>query len=252
MEPQNVDQEQKLQVILCGPLTKTEAALLRRGNVEIIRDDDNFNFLMGMFNGNTGGDMMIVEAPYGHGLHGMTCPVGEHKTCPVWMVADPPDESIWNEINHQLGEVPAKRKAARDRAITVGPPKDEILILADAPRRDEVTGWMREIYAKWDMTLPPLNVPEDVKAYLRELPRPSAPPEAVVIAMAGVDSLKAAEQVRRNYPEVGLVWCCDLDFSDQAYQLDAAYFYLFSEANIGALGIGMNRVQQWNKRGNEQ
>ena len=252
MEPQNVDQEQKLQVILCGPLPKTEAVLLQRGDVEIIRDDDNFNFLMGMFNGNTGGDMMIVEAPYGHGLHGMTCPVGEHKTCPVWMVADPPDEIVWQEINRQLGEVPAKRKAARDRAITVGPPKNEILILADAPRRDEVTGWMREIYAKWDMTLPPLNVPEDVKAYLRELPRPSAPPEAVVIAMAGVDSLKAAEQVRRNYPEVGLVWCCDLDFSDQAYQLNAAYFYLFSEANIGALGIGMNRVQQWNKRGNEQ
>ena len=38
----------------------------------------------------------------------------------------------------------------------------------------------------------------------------------------------------------------------EAYQLNAAYFYLFSEANIGALGIGMNRVQQWNKRGNEQ
>lgn len=252
MKFQDLNQEQKLQVILCGPLPQTEAALLRRGDVEIIRDDDNFNFLMGMFNGNTGGDMMIVEAPYGHGLHGMTCPVGEHKTCPVWMVADPPDEIVWQEINRQLEEVPAKRKAARDRAITVGPPKDEILILADAPQRDEVTGWMREIYAKWDMTLPPLNVPEDVKAYLRELPRPSAPPEAVVIAMAGVDSLKAAEQVRRNYPEVGLVWCCDLDFSDQAYQLNAAYFYLFSEANIGALGIGMNRVQQWNKRGNEQ
>ena len=252
MESPNMTQEQPLQVILCGPLVKTERALRRRSDVEIIRENNNLNLLIGLSRGSIDCDMMIVEAPYGHGLYGLTYPVGAHKTCPVWMVADPPDESIWNEINRQLGEVPAKRKAARDRAITVGPPKNEILILADAPRRDEVTGWMREIYAKWDMTLPPLNVPEDVKAYLRELPRPSAPPEAVVIAMAGVDSLKAAEQVRRNYPEVGLVWCCDLDFSDQAYQLDAAYFYLFSEANIGALGIGMNRVQQWNKRGNEQ
>lgn len=75
MESPSMNQEQKLQIILCGPLVKTEAALLRRGDVEIIRDDDNFNFLMGMFNGNTGGDMMIVEAPCGHGLHGMTCPV---------------------------------------------------------------------------------------------------------------------------------------------------------------------------------
>ena len=42
MEHQNLNQEQKLQVILCGPLPKTERALLRRGDVEIIRDDDNF------------------------------------------------------------------------------------------------------------------------------------------------------------------------------------------------------------------
>ena len=40
MEHQNLNQEQKLRVALCGPLPKTERALLRRGDVEIIRDDD--------------------------------------------------------------------------------------------------------------------------------------------------------------------------------------------------------------------
>lgn len=244
MKSQDLTQEQKLQVILCGPLPKTEAVLLQRGDVEIIRDDDNFNLLMGMFNGNTGGDMVIVEAPYGHGLHSMTCPVGENKTCPVWLVDDPPNEAIWNEIDRQLGDVPAKRQAAREKAIAAGPPKHEILLLADTPqRRSDFSGWMREIYDTWKMALPPLTVPEDVKTYLRELPRPSAPPEGVVIAMAGVDSLNAAQQVRRLYPEVGLVWCCDLDFSAQAYHLDVDYFYLFSEADIGKLGIGLNRVQ---------
>ena len=37
MEHQNLNQEQKLRVALCGPLPKTERALLRRGDVEIIR-----------------------------------------------------------------------------------------------------------------------------------------------------------------------------------------------------------------------
>ena len=51
MKSQDLTQEQKLQVILCGPLPKTEAVLLQRGDVEIIRDDDNFNLLMGVLPG---------------------------------------------------------------------------------------------------------------------------------------------------------------------------------------------------------
>lgn len=244
MKSQDLNQEQKLQVILCGPLVKTERALRRRSDVEIIREKKNLNLLIGLHNEAIDCDMIIVEAPNGHGLYGLTYPLGECKTCPVWMVADSPDDSIWNEINRQLGDVPAKRWKERDRAIAVGPPRHEILLLADTPRRrDELTGWMREIYDTWKMALPPLTVPEDVKTYLRELPRPNAPPEAVVIAMAGVGSLNAAQQIRRHYPEVGLVWCCDLDFSAQAYHLDVDYFYLFSEADIGRLGIGLNRVQ---------
>ena len=245
--------EQKLQVILCGPLPKTERALLRRGDVEIIREKKNLNLLIGLNNGAIDCDMMIVEAPNGHGLYGLTYPMGKRKTCPVWMVADPPHEAIWNEINRQLGEAPAKRQAERDAAITVGPPKHEILILADTPQqRDKLTGWAREIYASWKMTLPPLIVPEDVKAYLRELRGPCAPPEAVVIAMAGVDSLKAAEHIRRVWPKVGMVWSCNLDFSLQAYHLNVDCFFLLGEANTGTLGIGLNRIYQYNKRGSEQ
>lgn len=242
----------KLCIALCGPLPQTEAALLRRGDVEIIREDDNLNLLGGMANGIIDCDMIIVEAPYGHGLYGLTYPMGKRKTCLVWMVADPPHEAIWNEINRQLGEAPAKRQAERDAAITVGPPKHEILILADTPQqRDKLTGWAREIYASWKMTLPPLIVPEDVKGYLRELRGPCAPPEAVVIAMAGVDSLKAAEHIRRVWPKVGMVWSCNLDFSLQAYHLNVDCFFLLGEANTGTLGIGLNRIYQYNKRGSE-
>ncbi|MEY8576598.1 hypothetical protein AALD01_20155 [Oscillospiraceae bacterium 21-37] len=54
------------------------------------------------------------------------CQVGEHKTCPLWLVNDPPDEAIY-KINLQLDEVPAKRKAALEQAIAVGPPRHETL-----------------------------------------------------------------------------------------------------------------------------
>lgn len=252
MKSQDLPQEEKLHVILCGPLSQTEAALLQRGDVEIRREKNNLNLLAGIQKERFGCDMIIVEAPYGHGLYSMTYPVGEHKTCPVWMVEDPPDEVIWKEINYQLDEVPEKRKKAHERAIAMGPPKNEILILADTPQmRSNLTDWMQEIYKVWNMPLPKLNVPADIKTYLRELRWPEAPPEAVVIALTGVDSLKAAERVRQLYPKTGLVWCCDLDFSSQAYRLEADYFFLMSEASTGKLGIGLDRVYQYNKRGNE-
>lgn len=161
MERQDLNQEQKLQVILCGPLEKTERALLQRGDVEIKRGS-SLNLMGEMVNEICDCDMIIVLAPE-------------------------------------------------------------------------------------------LTAPEDVKACLRELPRPSAPPEALVIAVASVDSLNAAEHIRRLYPKVGMVWCCNLDFSLQAlqaYHLNVDYFFLLSEANTGTLGIGLTRVYQYNKRGN--
>lgn len=235
---------EKIHVVLCGPLRRTEQALLRRGDVEVIRMEDNLTLLIALSKERIDCDMILVQAPYGHGLYSMTYPVGKHESCPVWMVADPPREEIWQEINRQLDEVPEKRKAARERAVAMGPPKNEILLLADTPQmRSSLSGWMREIYAEWDRPLPALKVPEDVKTYLRELHWPQAPPEAVVIALTGVDSLKAAEQIRQLYPKTGLVWCCDLDFSSQANRLEADYFFLLNEADRGTLGIGLSRWQ---------
>lgn len=260
MKSQDLNQEQKLQVILCGSLVKTEATLLRRGDVEIIRENNNLNLLIGLSRGSIDCDMMIVEAPYGHGLYGMTYPVGERKTCPVWMVADPPDEFVWKEINWQLSEVPAKRREARKKAIAAGPPKHEILLLTDTPqRRSDFSDWMREIYAIWKMTLPPLIAPEDVKAYLRELhelQKEDVPPELVVIAMEGVDSLNIADHIRKLYPKTGLIWSCDLNFSLQAFHHQADYFFFLNEASRETLGTGLTRwqyrVEQHKDRGNEQ
>lgn len=249
MESQDLTQEEKLHVVLCGHLRRTERALRQRGNVEIIRENKDINLLVGISKGMIDCDMMIVQAPYGHGLYGLTYPVRKDESCPVWMVADPPDEVIWKEISLQLDRLPAEKKEARKKAIAAGVPRHEILILADTPeRRRDFTCWIREIYAKWNRTPPTLTVPEDAKTYLRELHWPCAPPEAVVIAMAGVDSLNAAEHIRQLYPKAGMVWCCDLDFSTQACHLEADYFFLLGEASIGTLGIGLDRVYQYSKR----
>ena len=238
------DLTEKLHVILCGPLPRTEAALLQRGDVEIRREENNLNLLAGIQKERFGCDMIIVEAPYGHGLYSMTYPVGNDKTCPVWMVDDPPDEVIWKEINYQLDEVPAKRKAAREKAITMGPPRNEILILADTPQmRSDLTGWMRDIYAAWDRPLPTLNVPEDVKGWLRELRWPDTPPELVVIAIAGVASLNTADQIRAVYPKAGLIWSCDLDFALQAYGHRADYFFFLDKASRDELESGWDQWQ---------
>ena len=49
-----------------------------------------------------------------------------------------------------------------------------------------------------------------------------------------------------------MVWSCNLDFSLQAYHLNVDCFFLLGEANTGTLGIGLNRIYQYNKRGSEQ
>ena len=60
-------------------------------------------------------DMIIVQAPYGHGLYSMTYPVREEMKCPAWMVADPPDETVWKEINWQLDHTHEKNASLRNR-----------------------------------------------------------------------------------------------------------------------------------------
>ena len=255
MATQDLTQEQKLQVILCGPLPQTEAALLQRSDVEIHREKDNFNLLAYMDRDNC--DMIIVEAPYGHGLYSMTYPVDKDKRCPVWMVADPPNETVWKEINWQLDGLPAIKNAARERAIRMGPPRNEVLILADDPqRRSDLSGWTRDIFAGWDMT-PEVIAPEDVKTYQREMHDRNAqdkPPMMVIIAREGVDGLNTAEHIRDFYPRCGLIWCSDLDFAMQAFHFHADDFFFLHEISREKLERGLNKwrplMDRYKERGN--
>lgn len=158
MEHQNLNQEQKLRVALCGPLPKTERALLQRGDVEIKRGS-SLNLMGEMVNEIYDCDMIIVQAPYGHGLYSMTYPVREEKKCPAWMVADPPDETVWKEINWQLDHTHEKNRQLAEQALRMGPPRNEAVILAgEAQLRSDLTGWMRDICAGWGLA-PELTAP---------------------------------------------------------------------------------------------
>lgn len=52
------------------------------------------------------------------------------------------------------------------------------------------------------------------------------PPSGAVILLPGVEGLNAAEHLRAVYPECGLLWCSDLDFSLHAFRLRADYFWM--------------------------
>lgn len=244
MENKNLSPEQKLHVILCGPLAQTEHALLQRGDVEIKREDDNLNLLAQMGNSLYDCDMVIVEAPYGHGLYSMTYPVRAKKNCPAWMVADPPDNYVWKEINRQLDNIREKKKATHEAAVRTGPPGNEVLLLADDPqRRSSLTAWTQDIFAGWAMT-PEITAPEDVKTYLREMYYQHAqdkPPMMVIVALSNVAGLNTVEQIRNFYPRCGLIWSCDLDFALQSFNYHTDDFFLLKDASRERLEQGLTK-----------
>lgn len=51
-------------------------------------------------------------------------------------------------------------------------------------------------------------------------------PTSVLLALHGVAGLNAAEHLRSLYPECGIIWCSDLDFSLHAFRLRIEYFLL--------------------------
>ncbi len=53
-----------------------------------------------------------------------------------------------------------------------------------------------------------------------------AEPTSAVIALSGVAGLNAVEHLRSLYPDCGIIWCSDLDFSLHAFRLRVDYFLM--------------------------
>lgn len=86
-----------------------------------------------------------------------------------------------------------------------------------------LAGWVRQAGAEYGM-FPQVESYEDAERFFYAVQRME--PEGVIIDLSGVAGLNAAEHLRALRPDCGLIWCCDLDFSLQAYRLRAEYFIL--------------------------
>ena len=51
-------------------------------------------------------------------------------------------------------------------------------------------------------------------------------PDIVLLVLPGVDGLNAAEHLHSLFPECGIIWCSDLDFSLHAFRLRVEYFFM--------------------------
>ena len=71
---------------------------------------------------------------------------------------------------------------------------------------------------------PQVDAPKDLRAFYYRLQ--ASPPDLAVVALPGVAGLNSAEHIRALCPDCALIWCSDLDFSLQAYRLNAVYFIL--------------------------
>ena len=56
-------------------------------------------------------------------------------------------------------------------------------------------------------------------------------PTSVLLALQGVAGLNAVEHLRSLWPECGVIWCSDLDFSLHAFRLRVEYFLLEPVSN---------------------
>ena len=59
-----------------------------------------------------------------------------------------------------------------------------------------------------------------------QLSRRNLPADIVLLVLPGVDGLNAAEHLHSLFPECGIIWCSDLDFSLHAFRLRVEYFFM--------------------------
>lgn len=114
----------------------------------------------------------------------------------------------------------------------------QIFILTDdRVLREELRSWALDCLTRRGL-FPQLETPEDLEAAYYRIR--TLQPDLAVVALLGVAGLNAAEHLRALCPDCALVWCSDLDFSLQAYRLNANYFIL-GPPTMEELSTGLSR-----------
>lgn len=71
---------------------------------------------------------------------------------------------------------------------------------------------------------PQIEVYRNEKEFFYEIQ--ISPPTSALISLCGVAGLNVVEHLRALYPNCGIIWCSDLDFSLQAFRLRVEYFFM--------------------------
>ena len=97
-------------------------------------------------------------------------------------------------------------------------------VLADKKKNGETYAKMISDYCITQKLFPLLETYQDQEVFFKKIQRNV--PDIVLLVLPGVDGLNAAEHLHSLFPECGIIWCSDLDFSLHAFRLRVEYFFM--------------------------
>lgn len=113
-----------------------------------------------------------------------------------------------------------------------------IAVLTDHEvRGQQLSRWVRMFSEEWGL-FPAIEHYENPECFFYTVQK--FRPDGVIVEISGVSGLNTVEHLRSLCPECRLIWCSDLDFSQQAYRLWVEYFMLYP-ATEGELKNGLSR-----------
>ena len=97
-------------------------------------------------------------------------------------------------------------------------------VLTDKKKNLETYAKMISDYCITQKLFPLLETYQNQEVFFKEIQ--SNVPDIVLLVLPGVDGLNAAEHLHSLFPECGIIWCSDLDFSLHAFRLRVEYFFM--------------------------
>ena len=97
-------------------------------------------------------------------------------------------------------------------------------VLTDKKKNGETCAKMISDYCITQKLFPLLETYQNQEVFFKEIQ--SNVPDIVLLVLPGVDGLNAAEHLHSLFPECGIIWCSDLDFSLHAFRLRVEYFFM--------------------------
>ena len=97
-------------------------------------------------------------------------------------------------------------------------------VLTDKKKNWETYAKMISDYCITQKLFPLLETYQNQEVFFKEIQ--SNVPDIVLLVLPGVDGLNAAEHLHSLFPECGIIWCSDLDFSLHAFRLRVEYFFM--------------------------